>query len=31
MQDRQRSHIISTYFAPRGHGRIYTLGMQYYR
>ena len=28
MQDRQRSHIYSTYFAPRGHGRMYTLGMQ---
>lgn len=28
MQDLQRSHIISTYFAPRGHGRMYALGMQ---
>ena len=28
MQDLQRSHIISTYFAPRGHARMYALGMQ---
>ena len=28
MQDRQRSHIISSYFAPRGHQRMYALGMQ---
>lgn len=24
----QSSHIYSTYFAPRGRSRIYTLGMQ---
>jgi len=28
MQNRQDSHIISSYFAPRGHNRMYTLGMQ---
>ena len=28
MQDRQRSHIISSYFAPRGYQRMYSLGMQ---
>ena len=28
MFDRQASHIISTYFAPRGHKRMYQLGMQ---
>ena len=28
MQDRQESHILSSYFAPRGHNRMYTLGMQ---
>lgn len=28
MQVRQESHIISTYFAPRGHARMYALGMQ---
>ena len=28
MQDLQKSHIISTYFAPRGHARMYALGMQ---
>lgn len=28
MQDRQRNHILSSYFAPRGHQRMYTLGMQ---
>jgi len=28
MQERQKSHVLSTYFAPRGHARIYTLGMQ---
>lgn len=28
MQDRQDSHIVSSYFAPRGHNRMYTLGMQ---
>ncbi len=28
MEDRQKAHIISTYFAPRGHGRMYSLGMQ---
>lgn len=25
MFDRQASHIISTYFAPRGHKRMYQL------
>lgn len=28
MQERQRSHILSSYFAPRGHQRMYALGMQ---
>ena len=28
MNDRQTSHILSSYFAPRGHNRMYTLGMQ---
>lgn len=28
MEERQRSHIHSTYFAPRGAARIYALGMQ---
>lgn len=28
MQVRQESHIISSYFAPRGHARMYALGMQ---
>ena len=28
MKDRQESHIISSYFAPRGHNRMYALGMQ---
>ena len=28
MQDRQESHILSSYFAPRGHQRMYALGMQ---
>lgn len=28
MYERQASHILSTYFAPRGHGRMYSLGMQ---
>lgn len=28
MQERQRNHILSSYFAPRGHQRMYTLGMQ---
>ena len=28
MQDRQDSHIISSYFAPRGRKRMYSLGMQ---
>ncbi len=28
MQDRQENHIISSYFAPRGHNRMYALGMQ---
>ena len=28
MQDLQKSHNISTYFAPRGHARMYALGMQ---
>ena len=28
MQDRQESHILSSYFAPRGHNRMYALGMQ---
>lgn len=28
MRDRQESHILSSYFAPRGHTRMYALGMQ---
>lgn len=28
MLDRQENHIISSYFAPRGHNRMYALGMQ---
>lgn len=28
MQDRQENHILSSYFAPRGHNRMYALGMQ---
>jgi len=28
MQDIQRNHIVSRYFAPRGHNRMYALGMQ---
>ena len=28
MQERQESHILSSYFAPRGHNRMYALGMQ---
>ena len=28
MKDRQSSHILSSYFAPRGHNRMYALGMQ---
>ena len=28
MQDRQKNHILSSYFAPRGHNRMYSLGMQ---
>ena len=28
MQERQESHIISSYFAPRGRKRMYALGMQ---
>lgn len=28
MMERQSSHIISTYFAPRGRKRMYALGMQ---
>lgn len=28
MKDRQQSHIISSYFAPRGHNRMYALGIQ---
>lgn len=28
MLDRQECHIISSYFAPRGHNRMYALGMQ---
>ena len=28
MQDRQESHILSSYFAPRGHNRMYALGMK---
>jgi len=28
MKDRQQNHILSSYFAPRGHNRMYALGMQ---
>ena len=28
MKERQNSHILSSYFAPRGHNRMYALGMQ---
>lgn len=28
MKERQESHILSSYFAPRGHNRMYALGMQ---
>ena len=28
MQERQDSHVLSSYFAPRGHNRMYALGMQ---
>ncbi len=28
MQDRQQNHVLSSYFAPRGHQRMYALGMQ---
>ena len=28
MQDLQKNHILSSYFAPRGHHRMYSLGMQ---
>ena len=28
MKDRQASHVLSSYFAPRGHNRMYSLGMQ---
>ncbi len=28
MLDRQESHVLSSYFAPRGHNRMYALGMQ---
>ena len=28
MLERQQSHIISSYYAPRGHVRMYHLGMQ---
>jgi len=28
MQERQKAHILSSYFAPRGYGRMYSLGMQ---
>jgi len=28
MQEKQASHIVSSYFAPRGHNRMYALGMQ---
>ncbi|MBQ1281624.1 MAG: alanine-tRNA synthetase second additional domain-containing protein [Oscillospiraceae bacterium] len=28
MHQTQTSHILSSYFAPRGHGRMYSLGMQ---
>lgn len=28
MLDRQECHILSSYFAPRGHNRMYSLGIQ---
>ena len=28
MQERQQNHIMSSYFAPRGHNRMFALGMQ---
>ncbi len=28
MQELQKNHLISSYFAPRGHARMYELGMQ---
>lgn len=28
MEERQKSHVLSTYYAPRGHERMYALGMQ---
>jgi len=28
MQDRKANHILSSYYAPRGHQRMYALGMQ---
>ena len=28
MKDRQESHVLSSYFAPRGHNRMYALGRQ---
>ena len=28
MKERQMSHIMSHYFAPRGRARMYALGMQ---
>lgn len=28
MLDRQENHVLSNYFAPRGHNRMYALGMQ---
>ena len=28
MQELQKNHILSSYFAPRGHNRMYALGIQ---
>lgn len=28
MTERQECHVLSSYFAPRGHNRMYALGMQ---
>jgi len=28
MTERQECHVLSSYFAPRGHQRMYSLGMQ---
>jgi len=28
MQERRATHVLSTYYAPRGHNRMYALGMQ---